>query len=168
MDPNATLRLIEECLAEGDLAEARYSRGQLMGWIAAGGFAPDWKRYKKAAKYCGNLARTHNADRDLDDDDAEQEAIDERERNAGTGHQRHPGPSTPISDRMAADSPNQHRLIAQWQDAQGRPLEEYAYNLVDLSERLRGAGYSGPMLIAYDTDDRRIVGWVNHETWSRR
>jgi len=168
MDPNAVMRRISEALDDDDQEEAREARATLRGWLGAGGFEPDWKRYPAATKFVRANRSPRTSNNGADADDAEQEAIDERERNAGTGHQRHPGPSTPISDRMAADSPNQHRLIAQWQDAQGRPLEEYAYNLVDLSERLRGAGYSGPMLIAYDTDDRRIVGWVNHETWSRR
>jgi hypothetical protein len=83
MDPNATLRQITELLDgdDRDLEEARELRANLAGWLAAGGFAPDWKKYKKAAKYCRNLPRNYNTDTD----DAEQAANDERERNAGTG-----------------------------------------------------------------------------------
>lgn len=87
MDPNAALSRIEDAIDHDDLTEAREAAASLAGWLAAGGFAPTWSKYKRGAKWfkarytvkgvwTGEAPRRRNAD-----DEAEQEAIDERERN---------------------------------------------------------------------------------------
>lgn len=52
MDPNATLRLIDEALKNSggtvrDVVEPMYV---LRDWIAAGGFGPHWAMYPSATK----------------------------------------------------------------------------------------------------------------------
>ena len=51
MDPNATLRLIQEHLKDGDLEEAEYLRADLSTWLGLGGFEPDWDAYPRASSY---------------------------------------------------------------------------------------------------------------------
>lgn len=51
MDPNATLKLIADCLASGDHDGAHEAAENLREWLAKGGFAPDWTAYPDAAKY---------------------------------------------------------------------------------------------------------------------
>lgn len=42
MDPNACLQRFVDAIADGDFAEARDAQSDLLGWLARGGFAPDW------------------------------------------------------------------------------------------------------------------------------
>lgn len=51
MDPNIALERIGEALRSGDMEEAREARGHLKGWLARGGFKPDWSRDHVAASY---------------------------------------------------------------------------------------------------------------------
>ena len=51
MDPNANLREQDELLAATsriDKQRRSELRRALQGWLASGGFAPDWKAYPKA------------------------------------------------------------------------------------------------------------------------
>jgi hypothetical protein len=48
MDPNATLRMIED--APRLDAACREAMATLHGWIAGGGFEPDWAAYPKGTK----------------------------------------------------------------------------------------------------------------------
>lgn len=50
MDPNATLRMIQEALESGDYTEARYLKHELLNWLSRGGFEPKWK-YPRATKF---------------------------------------------------------------------------------------------------------------------
>jgi hypothetical protein len=45
MDPNETLRLMRDALAEGDLETVAEMAEALDGWISTGGFLPDAWRY---------------------------------------------------------------------------------------------------------------------------
>lgn len=50
MDPNATLRLIDEATRMN--SETREHINNLRSWIARGGFHPDWNEYPRgAARY---------------------------------------------------------------------------------------------------------------------
>lgn len=51
MDPNATLRLIAECLEDRDYGSALESCFDLKRWIANGGFQPEWDAYPAASAY---------------------------------------------------------------------------------------------------------------------
>ena len=52
MDPNATLRDINDFLAAGNEGESvdEYCKF-LYDWLKGGGFAPDWNKYPLAADY---------------------------------------------------------------------------------------------------------------------
>jgi hypothetical protein len=55
MDPNANLAEQERILTSSpiDRARLRELRDALREWLGNGGFAPDWARHPKAAKYYG-------------------------------------------------------------------------------------------------------------------
>lgn len=46
MDPNATLRLINEAVEDIDREEAEYLCDCLQWWIDRGGAEPDWSRFR--------------------------------------------------------------------------------------------------------------------------
>lgn len=57
MDPNATLYEIAAALELARpwntwRAEARRLRETLLSWVRMGGFAPDWRAYPEAARFC--------------------------------------------------------------------------------------------------------------------
>lgn len=51
MDPNATLRMIEEALRDRDYRLANQLKWSLFQWLARGGFEPDWSKYPQASAY---------------------------------------------------------------------------------------------------------------------
>lgn len=51
MDPDATLRLIAEAVADGELTEADEACDDLRVWLQRGGFEPDWSRWPGATAY---------------------------------------------------------------------------------------------------------------------
>ena len=51
MDPNATLRMIGEALADRDIQEAIELREALVSWIRKGGFEPDWRALPRATQF---------------------------------------------------------------------------------------------------------------------
>jgi hypothetical protein len=50
MDPNATLRLINDALWAGDDDGMKEGMDSLRGWLLGGGFEPDWSEYPAAAE----------------------------------------------------------------------------------------------------------------------
>ena len=62
MDPNATLEMIDDALAEGDRAMAREHRSNLFTWLSRGGFAPEWEAYPDAAKFCGPMVARYSGE----------------------------------------------------------------------------------------------------------
>jgi len=57
MDPNATLKLLDEHLAAGDYDEARQTANDLATWMANGGFHPKWNTYPNATTYWAKLSK---------------------------------------------------------------------------------------------------------------
>lgn len=53
MDPNATLRDLNDALADCNYLLANELRECLHSWLHRAGFEPDWKSYPRAAFYCG-------------------------------------------------------------------------------------------------------------------
>ena len=51
MDPNATLRALDEAIDERNRDESGFLVKELSRWIASGGFEPEWWRYPRAAAY---------------------------------------------------------------------------------------------------------------------
>ncbi len=51
MDPNATLRAIEEAIEVGDDGEAALLCSDLRGWLANGGYEPSWDTYGEAKDF---------------------------------------------------------------------------------------------------------------------
>ncbi len=57
MDPNETLTAIGVAIAAGDIAYSLALAGALEGWIAKGGFEPEWFRHEPDASQFCHLAR---------------------------------------------------------------------------------------------------------------
>lgn len=51
MDPNATLRAIDQFLKEDDIQMATEAAQDLLGWIRKGGFSPNWDKYPAASMF---------------------------------------------------------------------------------------------------------------------
>jgi len=137
MDPNAVMRRISEALDDDDQEEAREARATLRGWLGAGGFEPDWKRYPAATKFVRANRSPRTSNNGADADAAEQDAINERKRNAGTG----------------ADSPRTiaWALAEIWGDLTGRQvsdvlkaLETNDYDEIrSIASQFKRAGHAG-------------------------
>ena len=51
MDPNATLRRLDEAMDEREMDEAGFIVKDLARWLASGGFEPEWWRYPRATAF---------------------------------------------------------------------------------------------------------------------
>lgn len=61
MDPNETLKEIDESIAQNDFDEVRASIAELYTWISKGGFEPNWLAYPRATEAYNDLVRSSEA-----------------------------------------------------------------------------------------------------------
>ena len=60
MDPEAALNELIDALEDGDALEAAAYLESLTGWLARGGFAPDWGRaHRRAGMAVGRMEEGH-------------------------------------------------------------------------------------------------------------
>ena len=58
MDPNETLKQIDQHIQAGDEQEAAECYRDLAEWMSKGGFNPIWSNYPQAAAYYGKLSKS--------------------------------------------------------------------------------------------------------------